>query len=400
MARVFEDDKSTIILFIMCKRILFIGGGYPSHFFRLASHLFDYDKSISIDWLTSSHVPEDVRKASSYPISRLFEIKRLFPSFLYRIPILSSICAVLDLRRSINNYKLSGYSIVSIQYVDSLYAFNLNQIKKTGLKLVLSPWGSDVHKASRLDKLLLKSVYKKADFVTILTEDFGKDIIKPYKVPKDKCVYLDYGSDPLDTIIDNLEKVSKRDAKIQLGIDPESTTIVCGTNSAVSQRHCQIIDSLISVRNQLPVNITLMVMLGRSKDYDKEVIDKLKKSNINYLCFERRLSEWEMFLWRRASDYLIHGQVSDSNSVSIQEAMLCDTTIINGQWLRYPHHEKFGTPYFLFNSFSDLGSVVIRAIGGEKTALISDELKTEIKKMAWSNMIKQWDEFFNSIAGF
>lgn len=377
--------------------ILFIGGDYPSHFYRLASHLFKYDDKIKIDWLTGSRIPESVKEEASFPINKLFHIEKSFASFLYRIPIISSLCTVLDLRHSMKLYKLKGYDIVSIQFVGSLYAFNINRIKKIGERLVLSPWGSDVHKASSFDRFLLKKVYKKADYVTLLTEDFGKDIIGPFKVPIEKCVYLDYGSDPLDTIINNLDKVSNKEAKIQLGLDPDSVTITCGTNSAVSQRHSEIIRSLVSIREKLPKKTVLMVMLGRSKEYDKGVVDILKSSGIEYLCLERRLSEWEIFLWRRASDFLIHGQVSDSNSVSIQEAMLCDTVVINGQWLRYPHHERFGMPYYVFKDFDELSSVVNKAISGEATVSVPEDLKKEMRKMAWSNMIKGWDKFFWSI---
>lgn len=375
-------------------KILFIGGGYPSHFYRLASHLYQYDEGIQIDWLTTAKVPNDVVKSDGFPITILYNIKKHFFGICYKLPILSSLCSIIDFKKSINNYSIAGYDIISIQYVTSLYLFNLRDIKRMGEKLVLSPWGSDVFRINCLEKRLLRRLYTSADYVTLLTKDFGGFIIKSFGISQEKCVYLDYGSDPIDTIISNIDIISKNEAKAQLGIPNDSYTITCGTNSSPAQRHVKIIEELVKAKSQLPSNVVIMVMLGRTtKEYDNSVLKKLEDSHFKYIYFDRRLSEWEMFLWRRATDMLIHAQVSDSNSVSIQEAMLCDSIIVNGDWMRYPHHEKYGIPYYLFHSFEDLSGVVIEAIQSP-TIQVSKSLKEDINKMAWSYLIKDWADFF------
>lgn len=375
-------------------KILFVGGGYPSHFYRLASHLNQYDENIQIDWLTTARVPNDVVKSDDFPISILYNIKKHFWGICYKVPVLSSLCSIMDFKWSISNISIAGYDVVGIQYVTPLYLFCLRDLKRMGEKMILSPWGSDVYRINWFEKILLRRLYASADYVTLLTEDFGSFVIKSFGISREKCVYLDYGSDPIDTIINNINIVSKNEAKAQLGILSDSYTIACGTNSSPAQRHLKIIEELVKIKSQLPSNVVIMVMLGRTtKEYDNSVLERLEDSHFRFIYFDRRLSEWEMFLWRRATDMLIHAQVSDSNSVSIQEAMLCDSVILNGDWMRYPHHEKYGMPYYLFHSFEDLPEVVINAIQ-DPSIKVSKSLKEDINKMAWSYLIKDWADFF------
>lgn len=377
-------------------RILFVGGRYPSHFYNLANHLHKFDKDIIIDWYANVTLPKTELESSSFPIHEFHNVKKQYPSFLYKIPLLKTVFTISDMKHSFKYYSGRTYDLVSIQFVGSLYAFMIKQFRTVSKKLVLSPWGSDVHRASKMDKFLLKKLYKNADCVTLLTEDFGKDVIRQFKLDPKKTYYVDYGSDPLDTILKNINKVSKAEAKRLLGIPDDSYTITCGTNSAVAQRHAMIVDELAKVKDRLPENTCLLAQLGRSsKEYDDLVISKMKGADFKYIYFDRRLTEWEMFLWRRASDMLIHAQVSDSNSLAVQEAMLCDTKVVNGEWLRCPHNEIYGMPYFVYKSFDDLSTVVVKAINDDKI-FVPEELKNDIIKMAWSNMIKRWDDFFMS----
>ena len=94
----------------------------------------------------------------------------------------------------------------------------------------------------------------------------------------------------------------------------------------------------------------------------------------------------------------IHIQPTDAASASLAEYLLADVQVINGKWLDYPHLEKDGMPYHICNSLEELPSIVSSFLRGEmRNRGISEGVRGELMKGAWSHQKENWKELIGRI---
>ena len=134
---------------------------------------------------------------------------------------------------------------------------------------------------------------------------------------------------------------------------------------------------------------------GKNEKYMDDVEQLMKETRLNYRILRDYLSNEELLYVRKCADMFIHAQDTDANSGSLAEYLLCKTKVVNAEWLSYPNREKYGRPYYVFNSFNELGDVVVRAYKDE-VSLVDERLVKDIQQDGWSHVGKQWIDFYNS----
>lgn len=375
-------------------RLLVIGNAYDNHIVRFIKNLKRENPLAIIDIFTFEQsckvISEDVILNVNNVIYRdKLKIRNR------GLRILTNAFLLYKQFRKISKYL--KYDIINLHFPTYEYSFVLRFLRKMSPVLILTPWGSDVYRVNKIQILILKKLYCKANNVCGTGNRFSQDVLKIFGFSKEKFVNLDIGSETIDYISEHINKVSSTEAKKNIGLDEDTYTIVCGYNGAIAQNHEKIIEAVYSNKTQLPQKLVLLfpVTYGGSPDYFLFLKRKVNELDIKAIFFEEYLSLEELFILRMATDMFIHVQSTDANSATVQEYILCKKKVLNGSWLRYGEMEKFGMPYFLVNYLDNLSNEILKVFTSEPK-IISDNVISYIESYGWKQWIKKWDMFFNS----
>ena len=293
------------------------------------------------------------------------------------------------------------FDIVNIQFTQYYMAYILGPLSRMTSRVVLTPWGSDVLRVkSRIKQLFLRRVYRHADLITTShLSPVGSVIFKQYSVVKERMKSLSWGSETIDYINENLDRVSVSKAKDILNLT-DKYVITCGYNAFKEQRHERIIDAIEEVKEQLPSNLILVFpftygVKSQKRQYALKLKNKCQELGIPVLFFEEYLSVEETFLLRRASDMFIHVQTTDGGNSTIMEYLICGNKVIHGSWMHYKWLDFPPRFYFPVDSLEELPNVIVEAFRAE-TPRIPEEVVTRIENRGWKQKMVAWNEAFIS----
>lgn len=361
------------------------------------------DKNLQIDLFNTA-----IGKQSSLPFytnlcSHVMVGKRNFPFFFYKVPKLGGLLAWIDICIEFHRFACrlkqdrEKYDVLNVHFLLPTLCYCLNDMKIISRKILLSPWGSDILRVKRRDLKKLQFLARQADFVSCDREQerFRRDIIRLLHVSEEKLINIGFGTEMIDFIAAHAE-TTREVAKEKLGLSGKYV-IVCGYNAHKAQNHIQMIEAIASRKEQLPENLLLLLPMtyGKNEKYMDDVEQLMKETRLNYRILRDYLSNEELLYVRKCADMFIHAQDTDANSGSLAEYLLCKTKVVNAEWLSYPNREKYGRPYYVFNSFNELGDVVVRAYKDE-VSIVDERLVKDIQQDGWSYVGKQWVDFYNS----
>ncbi|MCS3555821.1 MULTISPECIES: glycosyltransferase [unclassified Sphingobacterium] len=379
----------------MVKRILIVGNANSQHLINLVLNAQKYALGkIEIDVFDTSY-PSGL-DSDNMPYNNVFYCERSFPAFIYNFPIIRGVIRkFVDFRKSIKQIDVRKYDLINIHFITEDAYFLWHYLTKIGTTIMLSPWGSDVYrfKSSKFKKL--KSLYDKCSFVSAPEIQFKKDIKAIFKLEDDKFINLGFGSDVIVNISKH-ENVTREEAKVRLNLEGKYI-ITCGYNGAHLQNHSQIIQAINEIKNDINEDLLLLFPMtySGSEEYICRIEQQLIETGISYRIMKNFLSDDDMVYLRKCSDIFIHGQPTDAFSGSVQEYLLTDTKVLNGRWTRYPDLEKHEIPYSIFNSFDELGGLILE-LYKKPNYKISPPLKAFIRNQGWDVKGKQWADFFSA----
>lgn len=374
------------------KRILIIGNRFDKHLTRFVAGLRRINVNYGIDILDASMRLGESESDKLY--DGIYVVQRTFPSFLYKIPIVSQLCKYKDTREIFDTIS-SQYEVINIQYVTLMACVLNSSFCNVQAKIITTPWGSDVYRMPWSRKLLTRKVFDNSDYVAAMPyTKFGDDVKRIFNVPESKCVPLCFGSDVLDKIAES--NVSKDVAKQLLFGDSQSYVIVCGYNASSAQNHLKIIECISKAKEFLPTNslVVLPMTYAKVESYMLEVKHTLEHLGINYKVIDQFLSDDEVVLLRKATDLFIHMQTTDAYSSTLHEYLLCNTPIINATWLRYPELEQEEIPYILAD-FDTLSEKIVDIRNVEVKKI--ESLNMVLESYKWSYQLEQWLSIFRRI---
>ena len=328
-----------------------------------------------------------------------------FPSFCYRIPKICGCSRLVDWLLSFRglvlkmNEKDEKYDVTNLHFLIPFESYFIKYIKIISNRVVLTPWGSDILRATPKMLNKLKRLNSITDFVTCGRDvpRFKEDIIRLQEVPEKLLVNLGFGTEMIDLIQEN-SNLTREEAKNLLGLD-NKYVVACGYNAHKEQNHLLIIEAIQKIRSQLSDKLVLLLQMtyGASPEYINNVKKKMDALSLPYKIIDSYMTNSELLYVRKCADIFIHGQKTDANSGSLAEYLLCNAKVINGAWLKYPNREKFGFPYYTFDTFEELGEVIVKAYEA-KSSIIPIQLSAEILKDGWTNVGKEWNEFYHYCA--
>ena len=378
--------------------VLIIGNPYDSHLVRFVKYIKQANPFIELTVLGLKIEGKSISEEVTNSVKELFLIENYhrYPD----VPVIRSIVWLNNIRR-IFNRQLSDkhFDIVNIHYPLYYYVFLLKEIKRISSKIVVTPWGSDVYRISKIETLLLRKLYNEADIVTGYSVRFTDDCKRIFRIPERKYRYLSLFIDQIDYYVDHKDQYSLGEAKKRMGINESDYVITCGYNGSPSQRHLDMINAIYAEKTNLPSNITLLFPFtyAGTKEYKEEIKRKVNDYGLSAIYCEHYLDLNELFTLRMATDMFIHIQTTDANNGTLKEYVWFHKNIINGSWLKYDDLESNGVkPYHSVDSVDELSSVIVTAYN-EGPKLASPEIITGIEKMGCRYWAPKWIQMYNSL---
>ena len=302
-------------------------------------------------------------------------------------------------KRIIRKYIQNG-DIVDIQWCGHYYHKYMDVIKNQNVKIFASLYGSDLYRTDPKDRIGQRTIFEIADKIVIginMQEDFEK----AFPNLTEKIVFAQFGSKRLDIIAKMSKTANKSELRAKYGIPSSKIAVTVGYNSMPQQQHLLFLNLLKNQSSDLKENLFLLIPMTYGSEKESEYYVTLKKEisdlGIEYLCFEKRLSDIELAETKVISDITVNLQTTDALSSSIKEAMVARDVVLVGDWLPYDIYEKLGV-YFERSNLDDFFSrfETILDTMNEAVSKCEDNPLKVVKFASWKYITPQFVKNYNS----
>lgn len=387
----------------MKKRILIISGGNDNHIIRFLNNLDNVSGSnLIVDYYAHDiYTCNDINnaKANNVFITRESAVIQKLRSVRKIGVLISIISKYLTLKAIL---KEEQYDLVNIHQIPFYSFLFLHIAKSNGIKTMLTPWGSDVLRASKRKKKYIKKAFNSANYVSgDLKVGFSQQVKELFSIDEDKFIKLGYGSDVISEILKIKDTVSKEKIAESLYLPKNRYYITCGYNASPAQRHAVILEAIADNKDKLPKNYLIIVPLSYGagkKKVEKELRRICEKEELEVVFITEYLTNEQVAYLRLITDLFIHIQTTDAYNASLQEMLLAGAQCINGKWLCYPTLEEYEIPYHVCEDVEMLPNLLkdILRKNINKISLHPDTISV-IKEQAWERQIIKWNKFYEEI---
>ena len=265
-----------------------------------------------------------------------------FLQILAGIPKIRTIAYKLFRNRLIRKLA-NDYDIIDIHFFSSIYDSLLAENFHPNIKI--SFWGSDAYRISKTRKEKLNELTTNSKLIRFNTVEMLLKMEKVFE-HKAKLGFQIFGNEYFKKI--SSINTTKIQAKEQLKIPLEKTSVIIGYNASQGQQHEHILNQLTNLPDDLKNKLVLVLPLTYGGDLPrkKEIIEIAKKTAIETIYFTNSLTELELCKLRLCSDIAINLQISDAFSASLQEHFYTNTLMILGNWLPYDWLAKKGLKFY------------------------------------------------------
>lgn len=384
------------------KRILIIGGWGTTHIRRFLTVLCrDKNSDLIIDAFDPRIVDMNSNECGVNKVYRMEALNIMRK--VYSIRKVGTFLFEKAKKKRLNEIiKQNRYDLINIHQIPTNARDYIEIAHRCGIKTMLTPFGSDVLRVSKIFVPSLKKAFKESDFISAnMSTGFSQIIMDKYDVSANKMVDIGYGSETISAIKEMTGKYDKKQLVDILGITYSNFYITCGYTASVAQRHSLMIEAIYANKKYLPDDYCLLIPLsyGTAKEQLKsELSEQCNRLDLRYYIIADYLNNEQVGALRIISDLFIHIQPTDAYNASLQEFLLTGTQCINGKWLEYPSLERFGAPYHICESLDNLPNIIGQVLRKELAPIdIHTEVRKEIEGNAWNDKIKYWKEFYLSV---
>lgn len=379
----------------MKNNILIIGSSGSRNLQRLIKLLTLNQNNFNVDLLDKNSRDQGYLITGCNEIFKLSPVKNHALRNKYSKKVVYIIQQIFTILKILKKNK---YHLINIHFISKDSITYLFILKLFGIKVMITPWGSDVYRCAENDIRLLKIIYRMADFVSIPKINFRKDIIDKFKFDESKIIDMGFGSEVISEII-NYNK-NRNETLLNFGLPTDSFIIACGYSANKEHKHLEFLEQISNIKESLPKSTVLLFQMTYGPDrgaYVNLIEEKAKQVGIKSIFLKDYLENDTIAHIRLIVDIFIHLQPSDAFSASLQEYLLTSTLCINGKWLKYPDLEQFGIPYLTLNKIDDLSDLLVKIINREiEKPEIDERLLLMIQQNDINISIKKWTVFFSN----
>lgn len=249
------------------------------------------------------------------------------------------------------------YDIVDFHAYLPSYNELMRECVKKKVKFDITPWGSDLMRATKEKKQLVQYGFDhcyRLKLTDNLYDVMGESYGNTYD-DKSRIVY--FGNSDLP-VIDDLTESEAKAIKYRLYGDTENKKIVvCGYNGIPSQNHFKMLEalSLLNETEKRSVHVVFPMTYGAPQGYMDRIRAKMEDLTVPYTIMDKFLEPKEVASIRRTADIVINVQNTDAMSGSLQDHLYCGNVCIFGEWLNYSPYTNNGI-YYIKTRMEDIAS--------------------------------------------
>jgi len=291
----------------------------------------------------------------------------------------------------------NNYDIINIHFSRWYYLLIIKVLLKR--KYIITIYGSDFYRTSKIIKKIKKALYKYAKAITFTNPLTMKSFVKFYDDFEEKSYVCRFGLKTLE-YIDKIRNINKRELKNKAGFNKDKIIVTCGYNSTIEQQHEKIIENILKLPLEIRKKIQFIFPMTYGDDVNKEKIKNiLREANLDYIVLEEFLYGEENALIKLASDIMINLLKTDSFSGSMQEYLYANNIVITGSWLPYNVLDEAGIQHVKIDNIDELSQVLANIIDkGIESFDVSKNPKIISHFSLWENTINSWINVFKNVS--
>ena len=258
---------------------------------------------------------------------------------IMRIPVVRSILGVkIWCREMVKKYK----------YFDFVHVHGLNRgrgnvakyLRKYVNKVAISVWGDEIFRKTERELKNYRRYYNLADYITLSTKAMYKKFFQTYGNDyKHKVSLNKFAIGEFDFIDEARKNYTREEICKEFGvINPKKRLVFVGHNGRVAQRHLEITNALQMLKKEELSEICLIYTMTygvKDAQYLENLEREVKILGCDYVILREFLNEEKIAKLRIICDILLHAQLTDAFSASIQESLYAGAIVFNGKWLPY-----------------------------------------------------------------
>ncbi len=383
-------------------KVLMIGNINSQFLSGFSRAITQFDSELTIDVFSSEPIKREENENQWPWYSKVYSFAPLSP-LVAHIPKLRGVIFMRKLKNAIENLNrdIIKYDVILMQGFWEINCLILSKILRKNIFTIGAVWGSDFYK--RKNSSLFFDTLDRCDLVIVSTPQVGCDIAKEKASSRNKIRNCLFGLEPLQKLF-KLQGISKAESRKMLGLLPDDFIIVCGYSGSENNQHLKVIASLTELKNSLPkqTKIIIPVTYGGTEKYKEAIKAALIDSGLQYVLYERFLSDEQIAYLRKAADIMIHVPISDAFSGSFQEHLFAQNIVIAGSWLPYQILRDNGIRYESIEKVSELKeklSLVLNNLPELENKIAKFNIPKKFQSSLWSECIKDWyaalDEYKN-----
>ncbi|MCI9336279.1 MAG: glycosyltransferase family 4 protein [Lachnospiraceae bacterium] len=284
---------------------------------------------------------------------------------------------------------LPVYNAFQMLWIENIWVFFRNIIRRKCKKLNLCVGGSDFYRARVVELGYKEQLIKMADVISAETDQTISDFISRYGQSRDKIRWVNFGIEALDYIDENLGN-NLGELRQEFGISGTKLIVTCGHNANDSHQHLRMVSELTKMK---PVNRDSVILVfpmtypEGQNDYIRKVQAELDKAGFDYRILTGFMDTTKMAKYACISDIMVHVQTTDQLSSTMLEEMYAGSVVVVGNWLPYGMLRNKGIEFWSVDYMGELADILDNIV--ENFDTYRSKCKKNRKKI---HELSSWDE--------
>lgn len=277
---------------------------------------------------------------------------------IMKIPIIRSILGVrIWCKKIIKKY--GAFDLVHVHGLDRSRGNIALGLKKHTKKTAISVWGDEIFRKDPKTLEKYTKYYDIADYITLITNAMKERFLEVYKERYEKKITINKFAIGEFEYIDKAKQLYTREEICrEFGIKNSGKRIIfIGHNGREAQRHFELTNALKTLDKKELEQITLLYTMTygvKNPQYLEDLEKEAKSLGCDYVILKEFLNEEKIAKLRIICDVLLHAQLTDSFSASIQECLYAGSVILNGDWLIYGDLPNAENRLIEYSDFEDM----------------------------------------------
>ena len=286
--------------------------------------------------------------------------------FIFKIPVVRSYVGV-KIWASYIKKRYGSFDMVHVHGLNRSRGNAMMFLKGISKRIAISVWGDEIFRASPKVCERYKKYYDVAGVITLSTKAMREKFVSVYgERYADKTAMNKFAVGIFGRIDKYAKECSKEQLCEEFGVkSPDKLVVFIGHNGRTAQRHIELTNALKKLPDECKDKITLVYTMtygAAGKDYLAEMENEAISLGCEYTILKNFLNEDQMAKLRCLCDILLHAQLTDAFSASIQESLYAGCVVINGSWLPYNEIPDYKQSYVEYDNVEDIADVLCEVI--------------------------------------